>query len=109
MANTNFEKAHAAHSALQEFFVRHAKGRLERGALDDLHALCDQAVRAVSDAQCHAAIRKIETYSVMLSSAETPRAADFVRLRVQNALASFRSTLRAKERREDRAVASQLS
>jgi hypothetical protein len=105
MAITDFEKAHAAHSALQQFFAKHPKGPLERSALDDLHALCNEAVRAVSDAQCHAAIRKIETYSAILSSAESPRGADFVRLRVQNALASFRSTLRAKERSDKAVVA----
>jgi hypothetical protein len=99
MAITNFDKARAAHSALQDFFAKHPKGQLERSALNDLHALCEEAANAVSDAACRAAIRKIEIYSVILSTAETPRGADFVRLRVHNALASYRSTLRAQEER----------
>lgn len=94
---TDFDKARAAHKALKDFFARHPKGRLEREALDDVYDLCKQAATAVNDAECRHALRKIESYSLMLCSAEPPRGADFVRLRVQNALASFRSTLRAIE------------
>lgn len=97
LMTTDFEKARAAHSALREFFAAHPKGRLERGALDDVHALCEQAARAVSHDECRTAIRKIEDYSTMLFAAEPGRAADFIRLRVHNALATFRSNLRAIE------------
>lgn len=94
---TNFERARAAHAALKEFFTKHPKGRLEQNAIDDLHLLCEEAASAVNDAECRFAIRKIQGYSSLLSSREPQRGADFVRLRVQNALASFRSNLRAVE------------
>jgi hypothetical protein len=55
----------------------------------------------VSDDECRRAIRSIERYSALLCASEPPRrGADFVRLRVQNALASFRSNLRAVEARQ---------
>ena len=95
---TNFERARAAHAALKDFFAKHPKGRLEANAIEHLHALCEQASNAVNDAECRFAIRKIAGYSSLLSSPEPQRGgADFVRLRVQNALASFRSNLRAIE------------
>jgi hypothetical protein len=97
MTTTDLEKARAAHSALKAFFAAHPKGRLERRALDDVYALCAEAERAVSSDECRIAVRKIASYSVILCSAEPPRGADFVRLRVQNALESFRSNLRAIE------------
>ena len=96
---TDFDKARAAHTALKDFFARHPKGRLEREALDDVYSLCKQAASALDDAECRQALSKIESYSLILCSAEPPRGADFVRLRVQNALASLRSKLRAAETR----------
>lgn len=95
----NFEQARAAHLALTEFFAAHPKGRLDRAAYDDVQALCRAAQSAVADDECRRAIRSIENYSALLSSGESvpPRGADFVRLRVQNALASFRSQLKAIE------------
>lgn len=99
MVSINFEQARAAHLALKEFFAAHPKGRLDRAAFDDVQALCRAAERAVPDVECQRAIRSIENYSALLSSGETAprRGADFVRLRVQNALASFRSQLKAIE------------
>jgi hypothetical protein len=48
--------------------------------------------------KCQHAIRSIENYSRILSSGEpVSRGANFVRLRVKNALASFRSKLKAIE------------
>ena len=94
---TDFDQARAAHTALKEFFARHPKGRLERDALDDVYALCKEAATAVGDDECKEALRKIQSYSLMLCCSEPPRGTDFVRLRVQNALATFRSKLRAAE------------
>jgi hypothetical protein len=98
MIAINLEQAHAAHSALKEFFAAHPKGRLDPAALDDVHALCRAAESAVPDVECRRAIRSIENYTALLSAGETAsRGADFLRLRVQNALASFRSKLKAIE------------
>lgn len=104
MTTLNFEQARAAHHALREFFAAHPKGKLDRAALDDVQALCRAAERAAPDVECRRAIRSIELYSEMLTSREpAQRGADFVRLRIQNALASFRSQLKALE--ADRAPA----
>ena len=98
MTTTNFEHAHAAHSALKEFFAAHPKGRLDPAVLNDVQVLCRAAENAVADADCRRAIRSIENYSTLLSAKEPPaRGADYVRLRVQNALASYRSKLKALE------------
>ena len=99
MIPINFEQARAAHLALKEFFAAHPKGPLDPAALVDVQALCRAAEHAVPDVECRRAIRSIENYSELLSSGERapPRGADFVRLRVQNALASFRSQLKAIE------------
>jgi|SoiMethySBSTD1v2_1073268.scaffolds.fasta_scaffold1068398_3 hypothetical protein len=105
MTGINFEQARAAHLALKEFFAAHPKGRLDPAALVDVHALCRQAEDAVSDAECRRAIRSIVSYSELLTSREpAERGADFVRLRVQNALASFRSQLKAIEAAETAAL-----
>jgi hypothetical protein len=99
MTPIDFEQARAAHLALKEFFAAHPKGKLDRAAFDDVQALCRAAELAVPDVECRRAIRSIEVYSALLSSGDTLplRGADFVRLRVQNALASFRSQLKAIE------------
>lgn len=98
MIAINLEQARAVHSALREFFAAHPKGRLDPAALDDVQALCRAAERAIDDVECLQAIRSIENYSRLLSSREPgSRGADFVRLRVQNALSSFRSKLKAIE------------
>ena len=98
MTNIDFEQARAAHLALKDFFAAHPKGRLDAAALRDVQSLCRAAERAVPDADCRSAIRSIENYSALLSSRDpAARGADFVRLRVQNALASFRSKLKAIE------------
>jgi hypothetical protein len=98
MIPVDIEQARAAHSALKEFFASHPKGKLDPRTVGDVHALCRAAERAVPDADCRRAIRSIESYTELLSSRETAvRGADFVRLRVQNALASFRSKLKAIE------------
>jgi hypothetical protein len=98
MIAINLEQARAVHSALREFFAAHPKGRLDPAALGDVQALCRAAESAVADAECRRAIRSIENYSALLSSSEpAARGADFVRLRVQNALASFRSKVKAIE------------
>jgi hypothetical protein len=101
MTRINFEQARAAHRALEQFFAAHPKGRLEADALVDVQTLCRQAENAVDHVQCRRAIRSIENYSELLMSREpAQRGADFVRLRVQNALASFRSQLKAIEAAE---------
>lgn len=105
MIPIDIEQARAAHLALKEFFAAHPKGRLDPAALLQVQALCRAAERAVPDLECRRAIRSIENYSELLSSRETPRGADFVRLRVQNALASFRSQLKAIEAGEATPVA----
>jgi len=98
MSEINFEQARAAHLALREFFAAHPKGRLDPAERLDVQALCRQAENAVDDVECRRAIRSIENYTELLISREpAQRGADFVRLRVQNALASFRSQLKAIE------------
>jgi hypothetical protein len=100
-------QARAAHLALKEFFAAHPKGRLDPAALGEVQALCRAAENAVPDIECRRAIRSIEYYGALLCSEEsTPvRGADFVRLRVQNALQSFRSQLKAIEAGEASPVA----
>jgi len=98
MTQVNFEQARAAHRALEALFAAHPKGRLAPAALLDVQTLCRQAENAVPDVECRRAIRSIQNYSELLTSREpAERGADFVRLRVQNALASFRSHLKAIE------------
>lgn len=98
MTQTNFEQARAAHLALKEFFAAHPKGRLDAAAFLDVQVLCQQAESVVPNVECRRAIRSIVNYSELLTSREpAQRGADFVRLRVQNALASFRSQLKAIE------------
>jgi hypothetical protein len=98
MDTIDFAQARAAHLALKEFFAAHPKGPLDPALLVDVQALCRAAERAVPDLDCRRAIRSIETYSELLIARDSPsRGADFVRLRVQNALASFRSKLKAIE------------
>ena len=106
MIPIDLEQARAAHLALKEFFAAHPKGRLDPAALVDVQSLCRAAEQAVPDPECRRAIRSIENYSELLSLREAPpRGADFVRLRVQNALASFRSQLKAIEAGEATPVA----
>ena len=107
MTPIDFEQARAAHRALEQFFAAHPKGRLGPDALVDVQALCRAATHAAPDVECRRAIRSIENYSELLSSGDTGRVrgADFVRLRVQNALASFRSKLKIIEATETTPVA----
>ena len=106
MTQIDFQQARAAHRALEQFFAAHPRGRLEPDALVDVQRLCRAASGAIDDVDCRRAIRSIENYSELLSSAETARVrADFVRLRVQNALASFRSKLKVIEATEPTPVA----
>jgi len=98
MTDTNFEQARAAHYALEQFFATHAKGKLNADALGDVQALCRAAESVVADNECRRAIRSIENYSELLTARDpAERGVDFVRLRVQNALASFRSKLKSIE------------
>ena len=101
MTQTNFGQARAAHYALEQFFAAHPKGRLNADALGDVQALCRAAESVVADSECRRAIRSIENYSELLTSRDpAARGVDFVRLRVQNALASFRSKLKVIEASE---------
>jgi hypothetical protein len=94
MIPVDFKQARAVHSALNEIFASHPKGRLDPAAVSNVHALCRAAESAVPDPDCRRALRNIESYTELLSSREPNlRGPDFVRLRVQNALASFRSKL----------------
>jgi hypothetical protein len=95
MTSTDIDQARAVHSALEQFFVAHPKGRLNADALGDVQALCRAADSVVADTECRRAIRSIENYSELLTARDpAQRGVDFVRLRVQNALASFRSKLK---------------
>lgn len=94
MSGLDVERARAAHSALKEFFSSRPKGRLRGDEVRSVAQLCHEAASAISDVECRIAIRKIAGYSEMLSGTEETRGADFVRLRVQNALATFRSHLK---------------
>lgn len=105
MDTIDFEQARAAHLALKEFFAAHAKGRLDAALLIDVQTLCRAAEHAVPDLECRRAIRAIEMYTELLTAQEpAARGADFVRLRVQNALASYRSKLKAIEAGEAAAL-----
>ena len=105
MSTNNWERARAAHLALKEFFAAHPKGRLDANLLADVKALCHAAEHAVPDLECRRAIRAIEMYTELLTAREpAARGADFVRLRVQNALASYRSKLKAIEAAEAAAL-----
>ena len=96
MTPTNIDQARAVHFALEQFFAAHPKGRLNAEALGDVQALCRTAESVVADSECRRAIRSIENYSELLTTREpAERGVDFVRLRVQNALASFRSKLKS--------------
>src|ERR1044072_1347723 len=98
MTDTNFEQARAAHYALEQFFATHAKGKLNADALGDVQALCRGAASVVADNECPPPIRSIENYSELLTARDpAERGVDFVLLRVQNALASFRSKLKRSE------------
>ena len=94
MNPVDFKQARAAHMALKEFFASHPKGRLDPAAVSNVQTLCRAAERAVTDADCQRAIQSIENYAALLAWREPEtQGPDFVRLRVQNALASFRSKL----------------
>ena len=94
----DIDQARAAHSALKDFFASHAKGRLESGDAQSVAQLCRQAAKSVGDSECRNALGKIERYTELLSTTERePRGNDYVRLRVQNALALFRSHLKGVE------------
>lgn len=98
MTPTNLDQARAAHFALEQFFAAHPKGKLNADALGDVQALCRAAESVVADTECRRAIRSIESYSELLTAREpAERGVDFVRLRVHNALASFRSKLKSIE------------
>ena len=98
MTPTNIDRARAVHFALEQFFAAHPKGRLNADALGDVQALCRAAEDVVADTECRRAIRSIENYSELLTARDpAERGVDFVRLRVQNALASFRSKLKSIE------------
>jgi hypothetical protein len=101
----DFEHARSAHLALKEFFAAHPKGQLDRDLLADVQALCRAAAHAVADLECRRALQSIEIYAELLTAQEpAARGVDYVRLRVQNALASFRSQLKAIESRESAAL-----
>jgi hypothetical protein len=87
MIPTDFNRARAAHSALQDFFAAHPKGKLERSALEHIHGLCHAAENAVSDDECRRAIRSIERYSALL------------RVRAAATRRGFRAPSRAKRAR----------
>jgi hypothetical protein len=92
----DFEHAGATFLALNEVFATHFNGRLDRAAFDTVQGLCQEAERVVSDIECRRALRNIEVYSALLSSSESeaPRAADFLHLRVQHALALLAKKLK---------------
>jgi hypothetical protein len=98
MSTIDWEQARAAHVALKGFFAAHPKGRLEPNLLVDVKALCRAAEHAVPDLECRRAIHAIEMYTELLTAQEPASGGvDFVRLRVHNALASYRSKLKAIE------------
>jgi hypothetical protein len=96
MTPIEFQHAGATFVALNEVFAT-IKGRLDRAAFDKVQALCQEAARVISDIECRRALRNIEVYSALLSSSESeaPRAADFLHLRVQHALALLASKLKS--------------
>ncbi len=105
MNTIDFEQARIAHLALKQFFATHHKGQLDRDLLADVQALCRAAAHAVPDLECRRALRSIEIYAELLTvQGPASRGVDYVRLRVQNALASFRSQLKAIRSRESAAL-----
>ena len=97
----DLDEARALHGALLEMFVAHAGGKANPGALARVEQLCDAAARAVDDVECRVAMRGVKTYSTLFFSDDAGSGinsgslsgADYLRLRIYNALSAFRGRL----------------
>jgi hypothetical protein len=94
MTPIDFQHAGATFLALSRLFAT-ITGRLDSSAFDRVQQLCHEAARAVPDIECRRALRNIEIYSALLSSSqsEAPGAVEFLRRRVQHAVALLASKL----------------
>jgi CheY-like chemotaxis protein len=95
----DLDQARALHGALLEMFVAHAGGKPNPAARARVEQLCDAAANAVDDMECRVAIRGVKSYSALFFS-EDPgmeggslSGADYLRLRIYNALSAFRGRL----------------
>lgn len=101
----DLDEARALHGALLEMFVAHAGGKANPGALARVEQLCDAAAHAVEDIECRVAMRGVKTYSTLFFSDDAGAGiesgslsrADYLRLRIYNALSAFRGRLGALE------------
>ncbi len=97
----DLDEARALHGALLEMFVAHAGGKANSAALARVEQLCDAAARAVDDVECRVAMRGVKTYSTLFFSDDAGAGiesgslsgADYLRLRIYNALSGFRGRL----------------
>lgn len=95
----DLDQARALHGALLEMFVAHAGGKANPSALARVEQLCDAAASAVDDTECRVAIRGVKSYSALFFSDEpgleagSLSGADYLRLRIYNALSAFRGRL----------------
>lgn len=95
----DLDQARALHGALLEMFVAHAGGKANPAALARVEQLCDAAATAVDDLECRVAMRGVKSYSALFFSDEpgleagSLSGADYVRLRIYNALSAFRGRL----------------
>ncbi len=95
----DLDQARALHGALLEMFVAHAGGKPNPAALARVEQLCDAAANAVEDLECRVAIRGVKSYSALFFSdnpgvaAGSLSSADYLRLRIYNALSAFRGRL----------------
>ncbi|TAK83644.1 MAG: response regulator [Betaproteobacteria bacterium] len=95
----DLDQARALHGALLELFVAHAGGETNPAALARIEQLCDAAANAVDDTECRVAIRGVKSYSALFFSddpgmeAGSLSSADYLRLRIYNALSAFRGRL----------------
>lgn len=99
----DLDQARALHGALLEMFVAHAGGKANPEALARVAQLCDAAANAVEDIECRVAIRGVKSYATLFFSADpgleagSLSGADYLRLRIYNALSAFRGRLGALE------------
>jgi CheY-like chemotaxis protein len=97
----DLDEARALHGALMDTFVAHTGGRNDPDALSRIEQLCDAGTAALDDPECRIALRNVKAYSKLLFSEEgladldagSLSAADYLRLRIYNALSALRGRL----------------
>jgi len=101
MHDDDLDQARALHGALREAFAAHRGGTADAEAQRKVNLLCDAALRAMHDLETRVAIRSVQKYSLLLFSDDghqewaqgSMSGADFIRLKILNALALLRARL----------------